>query len=661
MPPSGVRRLPIVLACLATAAALLAGNARAGIQFGVTEDASKFSTDGGAAVLADLVDLGMSENAVSVAWDPAHPQRLADKALLDRLVATAAARRVRVVFVVYGAAPDAFATTPAVGTQFGAFLQLLARSYPSVRDFVIGNEPNYGAFWVPQTGAGAAYESLLAHGYDALKAVDPRIDVVGMGLAARGNGVTSTSPVVFLHDAGEAYRQSGRTRPLMDALAYHPYPASSVAPVDSRQGWPDAGLADLDRIKQAVYDAFHGTAQPTFEDGLSLRITEIGWQAAVSAPELGAYRGTENVRTTDEATQAEIYSQVVRRLECDPSVTDVLFFHLIDEPDLRGFQSGLIRADGSLRPSYAAVKSTIAETGGRCTGSLLRWHHDEGVVGANVEFAAADGPPRFTATAAEGVVYRAAIVPVEGSVDREAIAAALEAAGIADAALRARVPARERLETPSADGRYVQAVLLQASLASERSSLFVSAPFSVSAPPGATAAPAAAAPTATAPAATSPAPPTPDPVRTSTSPAAEPVAPQAPVALEPLQATAPPPPPAPPPSPTPLVFRSAGRSAPAPAAKPKPASLRFRQRARSAAVPPEKTTAAFSPRITVEQSRLPAKPGPAGEATSRARPPALQRLQLGGGARLLSPAVILLLLGAAAAVLTTVRLLHRRS
>ena len=42
--------------------------------------------------------------------------------------------------------------------------------------------------------------------------------------------------------------------------------------------WPNAGVTNLDRIKQAVWDAFRGTAQTTFEQGLRIRLDEVGWQ-----------------------------------------------------------------------------------------------------------------------------------------------------------------------------------------------------------------------------------------------------------------------------------------------------------------------------------------------------------------------------------------------
>src|SRR5207244_11509502 len=112
--------------------------------------------------------------------------------------------------------------------------------------------------------------------------------------------------------------------------------------------------------------------------------------------------------STDEATQAAIYGELVRRLSCDPDVTDLLFLHLVDETDLSGFQSGLERADGSRRPSYDAVKQAIAQTHGRCLEKPLTWRHATGIVGASVRFSGR----RATARAAEAATYAAAYVRV---------------------------------------------------------------------------------------------------------------------------------------------------------------------------------------------------------------------------------------------------------
>ena len=155
-----------------------------------------------------------------------------------------------------------------------------------------------------------AYEAVLAASYDALKEVDPELNVIGLGLSSRGNdnpsasGNVSTSPVKFIQELGAAYRASGRTRPLMDQLAYHPYPRRDTDSLADGILWPNAGATNLDRIKQAFWDAFHGTGQKTFEEGLRVRLDEVGWQVAVPREALHAYFGAETVKPTTEATQA---------------------------------------------------------------------------------------------------------------------------------------------------------------------------------------------------------------------------------------------------------------------------------------------------------------------------------------------------------------------
>ena len=141
---------------------------------------------------------------------------------------------------------------------------------------MIGNEPNQPYFWLPQFDeagrplSAAAYEPVLAESYDALKAVDSTINVIGIGLSPRGNDNPSArsnksrSPIRCLHDLGVAYRASGRAKPLMDELGYHPYPAKNTDAPSVGYTWPNAGLPNLDRLKQSVWDAFNGTAQPTF-------------------------------------------------------------------------------------------------------------------------------------------------------------------------------------------------------------------------------------------------------------------------------------------------------------------------------------------------------------------------------------------------------------
>jgi len=495
-------------------------SAHGAVRFGVTEDAGKYADDGGATFFPTLTDLGMTQNRIAVFWDAAHPAEIQEKAFLDRSLPVAAADRVRIVFAVYPLHPTDVTSTPGGALAFASYVADLARTYPQVKQFVIGNEPNQPRFWRPQFSASsrplaaAAYEQVLALSYDALKTVDPTIDVIGLGLSPRGNdhphahSNVSTSPVRFIHDLGAAYRASGRTRPIMDALAFHPYPNPSSADDPLLEGyhWPNAGVPNLARIKQAVWDAFGGTAQPTFAEAgralapgapaappLTLFLDETGWQAAVPPGERSAYTGRESSKTVSEAAQARIYADLVRFVECDPSVTALNLFLLVDESDLDRFQSGLVRADGTHRPSYGAVKSAIAETGGVCSGLEAWWRHSTTVAGAVARFPGVGGRRRFGfgVSAKEAAGYSAGIFRVDGASlsesDRAGIDAALASGGPADglaarasgvvrASWRSRVAFGARSLAP---GRYVYAVRLAASMNPSRTALLVGTPFRV--------------------------------------------------------------------------------------------------------------------------------------------------------------------------------------
>ena len=411
-------RRPALLIALLLLSLVVPGAAHAALAVGVTDDSGRDSADGGAAFLARLADVGLTENRVSIVWCPDAPTTIASQARLDAYVANATAAGVRLVFSVYPSKAGALTASPDAPGQFAGFLAQLAGDYPQVKDFVVGNEPNQPRFWQPQfSSAGtplacASYEPALAAGYDALKSVDPAITVIGVGLSPRGNDIAgaannpSTSPVRCVRDIGAAYRASGRTKPIMDELAFHAYPELDSQPFGVASSWPKVGLVDLARLKQAVWDAFNGTAQPTFAEtgqslmlpALQLRIAEVGWQVGVVPSAQAAYSGTENVATTDEANQAADYTQAIRLLACDPAVKSLDFFGLEDETDLSAWQAGLIRADGTTRPSYDAVKSELATSHGNCAGTPATWTHTTGVVGVAARFDARKSlPARFVA------------------------------------------------------------------------------------------------------------------------------------------------------------------------------------------------------------------------------------------------------------------------
>ena len=252
---------------------------RTSITFGVTEDATKYSEDGGAVYFRTETDLGMQEDRVIVFWDENSPTTIQEQAFLDRMMRAVPGSGIRIVLAIQPLHALAFATnTQARVAAFAAYVRQVALRYPQVHEYVIGNEPNVKRFFQPQHAADGSiasagvYEQVLATSYDTLKAIDPGIKVDGLGLSPGGNdqrlgaGAESVSPVRFIVALGAAYRKSGRTKPIADVLDVHSYAAVNTFPLTQPRKWPQAGPADLDRLKQAWWDAFHATPQPLFQE-----------------------------------------------------------------------------------------------------------------------------------------------------------------------------------------------------------------------------------------------------------------------------------------------------------------------------------------------------------------------------------------------------------
>ena len=192
----------------------------------------------------------------------------------------------------------------------------------------------------------------------------------------------------FLNDLGVAYRASHRTKPLMDGRL-PPVPAGGAGAAEHPLCVADRGPGEPRPDQAGRLGPFNGTAQPTFaEPGntaakpLRFDLDEVGWQVAPLPALAAMYTGVETAGTKliTEPQQATYYSDTITLAECDPGVRMLSFFHLIDETDLDRWQSGLERADGSHRPSYDAVKQTIAQTRGTCPATPVRWRHVTGVM-----------------------------------------------------------------------------------------------------------------------------------------------------------------------------------------------------------------------------------------------------------------------------------------
>ena len=381
-------RAAILLALLALVVAPNAVAGGPGLLIGATEDAPRSASLTVSKAQMDLlVAAGFRAVRITQEWAPGHTTiSAAGKEVLDNVAAAAELDAVTVVCVVMN---HGSATTPLTAddqADFAAYAASVARAAPSFRVFVVGNEPNLNRYWLPQfnedgsDAAAPAYTSLLAQTYDALKAVSPRITVLGGALAPRGadnpTGIRPThSPTTFIHDMGQALRDTARTTPVMDGFDLHPYEDnSSVAPVaGTHPNSTTIALADYDKLVASLGEAFGRYDLPIWYDefGVETQIPEQ-WQSR--------YAGTEPVATVkpvDEPTQAAYYRQAVQLAFCQPNVQALMLFHVVDEKELAGWQSGLYYAGSttgkvSLPATRLALEQSRRGVVAHCDGLELR-------------------------------------------------------------------------------------------------------------------------------------------------------------------------------------------------------------------------------------------------------------------------------------------------
>ena len=416
-----------ITAVLASACAALAlAGAGSSTTFGVADDAGKYAEDGGASFFTMLTQLGMTENRMAVFWDPTQPATIYDQAFFDRAIPQAQRRGIEVIFAIYPLKARALVETPNGVQRFAQYAAKVVERYPYVRKVICLNEGNQPRFHQPQFDdagngiSGYVQEQAMAACYDAVKSVDPNITVIAFGLSPRGNddfdapSNVSHSPIRFLKEVGDAYRQSGRTKPIADALSVHCYPNVNTDAPSVGYLWPKVGCVNFDRLKQAWWDAFHGTAQPLFHEvgdssagpRMQIYVDEVGYQTRVPSDKTSQYSGAENVPVVDESTQGSYYTQLIALMACDPDVALLNFFHAIDETNLAAWQSGVVMPDGTRRASFKAVRDAILANQ-QCHGKVAQWHHVERVVGAQTTFRTL--PRSFVVRADEGFSYQVQI------------------------------------------------------------------------------------------------------------------------------------------------------------------------------------------------------------------------------------------------------------
>jgi hypothetical protein len=346
-----------------------------GILVGALEDGVKLPQPELADQRVELgKEAGFDALNVTTPWEPGRTAPDPAELTILRNVARATARQnMELLITAYAPRPRFAPVTDEEQQNYAVFMAALARELPTVRNFAVWNEPNLNGFWLYQFDESAQdiaardYTALLARTYDALKEVSPKIEVYGGNLAPRGFDDAESprpthSPTTFIRDMGTAYRESGRTKPIMDVLALHPYQTRSSIPPGQPHTGTSLGFGDYDKLVALLDQAFDGTAQPGSD--LPIAYTEFGVQSQIPESAQAPYTNLQSPLARDavsEETQARYYREALELAACQPTVIAVFFFHLFDEADLNRWQSGPYYADTRPKSSLPAIREAALE------------------------------------------------------------------------------------------------------------------------------------------------------------------------------------------------------------------------------------------------------------------------------------------------------------
>lgn len=251
------------------------------------------------------------------------------------------ARRIRMLLIFAYAPPWASARlcltaclAPPARAYYGDAARMAARlaeRYPRLAGIEIWNEPNTPYYW------GAApdpqdYAELLRACYSAIKAVRPKLPVVG-GSLANATSAGSVAPAEFLTGILAEGAVSS-----MDALSIHPYPD----PGDVRG---DTAWATTTTVIETLRSAG--------ADGLPVWATELGISTTGENP-------------VTERQQAEALVNAIRRLR-SLSQLRMILVHTLIEPK-RGLldrETGFGVVRSNLHPKAAYCQLARAATGRR--------------------------------------------------------------------------------------------------------------------------------------------------------------------------------------------------------------------------------------------------------------------------------------------------------
>ena len=241
----------------------------------------------------------------------------------------------------------------AAATRYsGTFMGRDGQVIPAVKDWTAWNEPNNPTFLTPQyrrVGGSWVIQSALDYAkicnavYNGVHSTLLANERVACGVTApRGNNDPSSSrpsvsPIAFLR----AVKKDGLVN--FDAWAHHPYYAGpsdqpTTKPVTAK-GAPATAVTlgnvnDLIKVVTQLYG------------NKRIWITEYGYQT----------NPPDTLFGVSWARQALYLKQAFAIAKANPRIDLMLWFLLKDDPNVNGWQSGLITYSGKKKPAFAAFQ-----------------------------------------------------------------------------------------------------------------------------------------------------------------------------------------------------------------------------------------------------------------------------------------------------------------
>lgn len=276
----------------------------------------------------------------------------------DPMVDAAAAAGLRVTAVIthtpkWARAPECAEVSsrcrPINADAFAHFSGLAAKRYApkGVDEWEIWNEPNLSALWLPAVDA-VAYTEYLTKASAEIRKNNPKALILVGGLTHTFTNNGNSSPADFLRVIYE--RGAGNS---FDAVAVHPY---TYPFIPSYTGEP-TGWKSLKDTRQVIVD--HG--QPNKK----IWITEFG--APTGGPMRQAISGTTRTALgSDHVTEAlnkRILEEATHFVQNNTWI-DVFFWYSYQDKNSKDYSTtenfyGLVRSDGSRKPSYEAFRHAI--------------------------------------------------------------------------------------------------------------------------------------------------------------------------------------------------------------------------------------------------------------------------------------------------------------